>query len=535
MFRALLLFTAAALADPNHHAPEGSTWFCLRFIQKLTEHDEVVHTLPAAAAPTKAIVDKLSGISATDISYGVFVKGLPNTNRLAVIDADRTPHALIRDGKMLGIMFDVGTDATHRFAYHRRINHYWTILKFQLPDDNKFWNDNFRKTFLKDLMTPFEIKNFVDGFAAENDLHCDTLPKVTEGDSKQNAAIKSLSSKVYPVKNIISFYANADFKKTSIGKFTALWDHFKADIECPDEIWSDFGEFGQCSKSCGGGIKSKSRTCYMGNPGDEGCPGSDIISATCNPQACSFYDQWSSWGDCSVTCGTGTRSQVQICNRGSGDKDCEGQAPTVVEACSAPACAPDILMMIENEDISSTMKENNKINVVKRINPNSGWSHLVANHPVNNLGITKFEVKLVNVGSVNLYYNGLQFGISSSETPVLDGSSNQLNAALFNVHTSYSGLLRMNNEQLTRFLSELNPWRDGDYAGVVVDATTSPNQIHWYHNDILLHTTDLPFEITSDTYPTVGMFRNFEVEINFVGPFIMDNPTGAQNGAQGGT
>jgi len=400
MFRALLLFTAAALADPNHHAPEGSTWFCLRFIQKLTEHDEVVHTLPAAAAPTKAIVDKLGEISATDISYGVFVKGLPNARRLAVIDPDRTPHALIRDGKMLGIMFDVGTDATHRFAYHRRINHYWTILKFQLPDDNKFWNDNFRKTFLKDLMTPFEIKNFVDGFTAENDVHCDTLPKVTEGDSKQNAAIKSLSSKVYPVKNIISFYANADFKKTSIGKFTALWDHFKADIECPDEIWSDFGEWEQCSKSCGGGTKSKSRTCYMGNPGDEGCPGPATISATCNPQACStwgtweewggcdqtcgsgvrsrvktcnkgpggencqggngsgqetcnafdcpIYDQWSSWGECSATCGTGTRSQTQICNRGSGDKDCVGQPEERVESCIAKPCTIITFTRYEN-------------------------------------------------------------------------------------------------------------------------------------------------------------------------------------------
>ena len=74
-----------------------------------------------------------------------------------------------------------------------------------------------------------------------------------------------------------------------------------------------------------------------------------------------------------------------------------------------------------------------------------------------------------------------------------------------------------------KYYFRLSPWRDGDYAGVVVDATKSPNQIHWYHNDTKVYTTDLNFEITSETYPTVGMFREgFEVEINFVGPFIMD-------------
>ena len=114
-------------------------------------------------------------------------------------------------------------------------------------------------------------------------------------------------------------------------------------------------------------------------------------------------------------------------------------------------------MMIENEVISSTMKENNNIttNVLKRSNPNfSGWSHVVANQPVNNLGITKFEVKLVNIGSINSNYDGLQFGISSSENPIVDGTKNQLNAALNNVFAITKGALRMNNEEEHNFLPE---------------------------------------------------------------------------------
>jgi len=327
MFRALLLLAVASLADPNHHTPEGSTWFCMRFIQPLTEHDVVAHTIPADAGTTKNIIAKLAGISATDISYGVIVKGLPNHHRLAVIDPARPAKALMRDGKMLGIMFDLGADATHKFVYHRRINWFWTLLKFQLPANNKFWSDNYRKTFLKDLMKTYEIKNYVDGFTKESDVHCDMPHKTTIGDERQSAAIQSLQSKVYPLKNIKSFYSKPDFKKTSIAKFTEYWDHFKANIECPDEIWSNWSKFGVCTKSCGGGTRTKTRTCHMGSPGDEGCPGSDTLTENCNELTCSKFANWGAWSGCSAvqgSCGQGTQTRDRDCIVGTAGQDCVG-------------------------------------------------------------------------------------------------------------------------------------------------------------------------------------------------------------------
>jgi len=325
MFRALLLLAVASLADPNHHTPEGSTWFCMRFIQPLTEHDVVAHTIPAEAGTTKNIIAKLAGISATDISYGVIVKGLPNHHRLAVIDPARPAKALMRDGKMLGIMFDLGAEATHKFVYHRRINWFWTLLKFQLPANNKFWSDNYRKTFLKDLMKTYEIKNYVDGFTKESDVHCDMPHKTTIGDERQSAAIQSLQSKVYPLKNIKSFYSKPDFKKTSIAKFTEYWDHFKANIECPDEIWSNWSKFGVCTKSCGGGTRTKTRTCHMGSPGDEGCPGSDTFTENCNELTCSKWANWGDWSGCSATlCGAGSQTRNRDCIKGTAGQDCLG-------------------------------------------------------------------------------------------------------------------------------------------------------------------------------------------------------------------
>lgn len=328
MFRALLLLAVASLADPNHHTPEGSTWFCMRFIQPLTEHDVVAHTINnTAAGTTKNIVAKLDGISATNISYGVIVKGLPNHHRLAVIDPARPAKALMRDGKMLGIMFDLGADAVHKFVYHRRINWFWTLLKFQLPANNKFWSDNYRKAFLKDLMKTYEIKNYVDGFTKESDVHCDMPHKTTIGDERQSAAIQSLQSKVYPLKNIKSFYSKPDFKKTSIAKFTELWDHFKANIECPDEIWSNWSKFGVCTRSCGGGTRSKNRTCHMGSPGDEGCPGNATLTENCNELTCSKFANWGIWSGCAAvqgSCGAGTQTRNRDCIVGTAGQDCLG-------------------------------------------------------------------------------------------------------------------------------------------------------------------------------------------------------------------
>ena len=52
--------------------------------------------------------------------------------------------------------------------------------------------------------------------------------------------------------------------------------------------WSDWSDFGKCSKSCGKGIQYKTRTCTNPPPsnGGNGCAGMSWIGRTCNEGPC---------------------------------------------------------------------------------------------------------------------------------------------------------------------------------------------------------------------------------------------------------
>ena len=52
--------------------------------------------------------------------------------------------------------------------------------------------------------------------------------------------------------------------------------------------WSDWTSFGDCSKTCGGGIKTRQRTCTNPAPANGGkdCKGSSSDSMSCNEQGC---------------------------------------------------------------------------------------------------------------------------------------------------------------------------------------------------------------------------------------------------------
>ena len=53
-----------------------------------------------------------------------------------------------------------------------------------------------------------------------------------------------------------------------------------------------------------------------------------------------MWDTWDNWGDCSATCGGGTRTRTQLCD----DEDstdqvtCEGTAPSESENCNEDTC-----------------------------------------------------------------------------------------------------------------------------------------------------------------------------------------------------
>uniref|UniRef100_A0A8C3J6R6 Hemicentin-1 n=1 Tax=Calidris pygmaea TaxID=425635 RepID=A0A8C3J6R6_9CHAR len=118
---------------------------------------------------------------------------------------------------------------------------------------------------------------------------------------------------------------------------------------CPvDGNWSEWGLWEECSKSCGQGNRTRTRTCS--NPpaqhGGKPCDGSAVDSVMCNIRPCPVDGEWSSWlpwAPCSETCGKGTQTRLRLCNNpppSHGGSHCEG-SDTQMQVCSKRRCPVD--------------------------------------------------------------------------------------------------------------------------------------------------------------------------------------------------
>ncbi len=129
---------------------------------------------------------------------------------------------------------------------------------------------------------------------------------------------------------------------------------------CPiDCVLSDWGPWSECSATCGGGTRTRTRTVLV--PAQYGGAPCGALSETenCNTQPCPIdcvLSGWSAWSECSVICGGGTRtrartvlvpaqyggapcgalSETENCNTqpcNNQDSDCDG-IPDAQDVCS---------------------------------------------------------------------------------------------------------------------------------------------------------------------------------------------------------
>ncbi|XP_065056205.1 uncharacterized protein LOC135684538 [Rhopilema esculentum] len=115
---------------------------------------------------------------------------------------------------------------------------------------------------------------------------------------------------------------------------------------CPvDGGFTEWSLFGACSKTCGGGIMTRTRNCTNPEPANGGkdCDGATVENKACNEQACPVnggFSEWSDFGSCSVTCGTGIHRRERSCNNpppSNGGLDCTGPYIETKE-CDAGGC-----------------------------------------------------------------------------------------------------------------------------------------------------------------------------------------------------
>ncbi|XP_044243814.3 hemicentin-1 isoform X3 [Ursus arctos] len=118
---------------------------------------------------------------------------------------------------------------------------------------------------------------------------------------------------------------------------------------CPvDGSWSEWSPWEECTRSCGRGNQTRTRTCnnpsaqYGGRP----CEGNAVEIIMCNIRPCPVPGAWSTWqpwSACSESCGKGTQIRTRLCNNPPPSFDgsyCDG-AETQMQVCNERHCPVD--------------------------------------------------------------------------------------------------------------------------------------------------------------------------------------------------
>ncbi|CAE7238969.1 HMCN1, partial [Symbiodinium pilosum] len=116
---------------------------------------------------------------------------------------------------------------------------------------------------------------------------------------------------------------------------------------CPRDCrWSDWSGWGECSTTCAGGVKLRSRSIAEAAIADGNkCEGATQDEEVCNVKACPtdcVLADWSTWQPCSVTCGNGTtlRERKVLVKEDGGGRPCNDPLEEE-KLCAQKACPID--------------------------------------------------------------------------------------------------------------------------------------------------------------------------------------------------
>jgi len=127
------------------------------------------------------------------------------------------------------------------------------------------------------------------------------------------------------------------YNNECIGTSLACWI-----VDCQMSNWNPWSA---CSATCGSGTRTRSRTVTQ-EPLGRGKPCGDLeASEACKVKECPVpceLSEWEDWGDCSTTCGKGTRTRTRSVKTESqhGGQECEN-AREASEDCKPKECPMD--------------------------------------------------------------------------------------------------------------------------------------------------------------------------------------------------
>lgn len=105
---------------------------------------------------------------------------------------------------------------------------------------------------------------------------------------KQDSNLRFLYRGFYPTTVLLQPHQLKIRLIASSHQFSSRWKIFISCSSGEDGGWSNWGEWGPCSKSCAGGTRGRARSCSNPPPSGSGkpCQGPDKVFETCKPEPC---------------------------------------------------------------------------------------------------------------------------------------------------------------------------------------------------------------------------------------------------------
>uniref|UniRef100_A0A914ZHP6 Peptidase M12B domain-containing protein n=1 Tax=Panagrolaimus superbus TaxID=310955 RepID=A0A914ZHP6_9BILA len=99
------------------------------------------------------------------------------------------------------------------------------------------------------------------------------------------------------------------------------------------EEYSEWSDWSECSRTCGGGKSTRRRDCLSGS----NCSQILAESKNCGDEKCPEWSTWEDWGSCSASCGTGQKTRTRTCSKEGG---CEGELRQIT-VCTGDKCVEE--------------------------------------------------------------------------------------------------------------------------------------------------------------------------------------------------